>query len=134
MNQALPSLPKQTASTYSSFIGAADKLAAAGGAGLNLTPDALKGIAHIIAPTTTADPLAYTTNVDSGLRSLLGFGPPLAAPGVKQSGIDRRFFLPKMEAASILPSWLDRTAMAGEPETSPAVENFHFNEPSGFSA
>jgi hypothetical protein len=27
MNQALPALPKQTASLYSSFIGAADKLA-----------------------------------------------------------------------------------------------------------
>ena len=51
MNQALPALPNQTASLYSSFIGAADKLATAGGAGLNLTPDALKGMAGIIAPT-----------------------------------------------------------------------------------
>ena len=77
MNQALPALPNQTASLYSSFIGAADKLATAGGVGLNLTPDALKGMAGIIAPTSTTDPLAYSTNVDGGLRSLLGFGAPL---------------------------------------------------------
>ena len=40
MNQALPALPQQTASLYSSFIGAADKLALIGDTGLNLTPDA----------------------------------------------------------------------------------------------
>ena len=74
INNALPALPKQTASLYSSFIGAADKLALTGGAGLNLTPDALKGMARLIAPTSTVDPLAFNTNVDSGLRSLLGFG------------------------------------------------------------
>ncbi len=116
MNQALPALPKQTASLYSSFIGAADKLAATGGAGLNLTPDTLKGMARIIAPSSTADPLAYTTNVDSGLRSLLGFGVPLAVPG-RQSRLDRRFSLPEGEAASIILFWLDRVATAAEPAT-----------------
>ncbi len=48
------------------------------GAGLNLSPDVLKGIARIIAPSSKTDPLAYTTSVDGGLRSLLGFGSPLA--------------------------------------------------------
>jgi hypothetical protein len=118
MNQALPALPKQTASLYSSFIGAADKLAASGGAGINLSPDVLKGMARIIAPSSTADPLAYTTNVDPGLRSLLGFSSSLASPGGRQSRIDRRFFSPEEQEASILFSWLDRAAVAAEPVAS----------------
>ena len=112
MNKALPALPKQTASLYSSFIGAADKLALTGGAGLNLTPDALKGMARIIAPSSTADPLAYNTNVDSALRSLLGFGAPLAIPG-RQSRLDRRF-LPDRDVATVISFWLGRAAMAAE--------------------
>jgi Transglycosylase SLT domain len=113
MNKALPALPKQTASLYSSFIGAGDKLAVTGGAGLNLTPDALKGMARIIAPTSTADPLAYNTNVDSGLRSLLGFGAPLAIPG-RQSRLDRRFLSPSRDDASVFSFSLIPSAIAAE--------------------
>src|SRR6185436_14398165 len=116
MNQALPALPKQTASLYSSFIGAADKLALTGGTGLNLTPDALKGMARIIAPSSTAEPLAYSTNVDSSLRSLLGFGVPLSIPG-RQSLLNRDF-LPEREVATVLSFWLGRAAMAAEPAAS----------------
>jgi hypothetical protein len=115
MNQALPALPKQTASLYSSFIGAADKLALTGGAGLNLTPDALKGMAKLIAPSSTADPLAYTTTVDSGLRTLLGFGAPL--PIGKQSRLDHRFW-PERELATVISFWLGRSAWAAEPAAS----------------
>ena len=114
MNQSLPAMPKQAASLYSSFIGAADKLALAGGTGLNLTPDALRGMARLLAPSGTADPLAYNTNVDSGLRSLLGFGAPLAAPG-RQSRLDRRLLSPEGESASILSFSLVRSAIAAEP-------------------
>jgi soluble lytic murein transglycosylase-like protein len=116
MNKSLPALPKQTASLYSSFIAAADKLAATGAAKLNLTPDALKAMARMIAPSSTADPLAYSTNVDSALRSLLGFGPSMAVPG-RQSRLDRRFSSPDGAAASIISFWLDRAAMAAEPAT-----------------
>jgi hypothetical protein len=116
MNQALPTLPKQTASLYSSFIGAADKLALTGGAGLNLTPDALKGMAKLIAPRSTVDPLAYSTNVDSGLRSLLGFGAPLPIP-VRRSGLDHRL-MPEREFAAIISFWLGRAALAAEPAAS----------------
>jgi len=116
MNKAVPALPKQTASLYSSFIGAADKLALTGGSGLNLTPDALKGMARLIAPSSTADPLAYSTNVDSGLRSLLGFGAPSSIPG-KQSRLDRRFLLER-EAATVISFWPGRAAMAAEPAAS----------------
>jgi transglycosylase-like protein with SLT domain len=114
MNQSLPALPKQTASLYSSFIGVADKLALTGGAGLNLTPDALKGMARIIAPSSRVDPLAYNTSVDSGLRSLLGFGAPLAVPG-RQSRLDRRFFSREGDTASIFSYSLARAAIAAEP-------------------
>ena len=113
MNQALPALPKQTASLYSSFIGAADKLALTGGSGLNLTPDALKGMAKLIAPSSTADPLAYSTGVDAGLRNLLGFGAP---PG-RQSRLDHRF-LPQREFASIVSFWFGGFATAAEPAAS----------------
>jgi Transglycosylase SLT domain len=113
MNQALPALPKQTASLYSSFIGAADKLSLTGGAGLNLTPDALKGMARLIAPTSTADPLAYNTNVDSGLRGLLGFGAASPIPG-RQSRLDNRFS-PERDGATFLSFWLGRAAIAAEP-------------------
>jgi hypothetical protein len=116
MNKALPALPKQTAGLYSSFIGAADKLTLTGGAGLHLTPDVLKGMARIVAPSSTADPLAYNTNVDSGLRGLLGFGTPVAIPG-RQSGLDRHF-LPEREVATVLSIWLGRAAMAAEPAAS----------------
>ena len=116
MNNALPALPKQTASLYSSFIGAADKLALTGGTGLNLTPDALRGMARIIAPSSKAEPLAYSTNVDSSLRSLLGFGAPLSIPG-RQSLLNRDF-LPQREVATVLSFWLGRAAMAAEPAAS----------------
>src|SRR5690349_2468267 len=112
MNQALPALPKQTASLYSSFIGAADKLSLSGGTGLNLTPDALKGMARLIAPTSTADPLAYSTNVDSGLRRLLGFGSPLSTPG-RQSRLDNRF-LPERDGTAFFSLWSGRAAIAAE--------------------
>jgi hypothetical protein len=113
MNQALPSMPKQAAGLYSSFIGAADKLSLTGGSGLNLTPDALRGMARLLSPSAKADPLAYSTNVDSGLRSLLGFGAPLAPPG-RQSRLDPRFHSSEGETASVLSFSLVRSAMAAE--------------------
>jgi hypothetical protein len=112
MNQALPALPQQTASLYSSFIGAADKLALTGGAGLNLTPDALRGMARLLAPSSAADPLAFSTNVDSGLRNLLGFGAPLP---VRQSRLDPRFLPPQNDHQVRFSFSFVRPAMAAEP-------------------
>ena len=114
MNQSLGALPKQTASLYSAFIGAADKLALTGGAGLNLTPDSLRGMARIIAPSSTGDPLAFSANVDSALRSLLGFGAPPALPG-RQSRLDKELFFPGAKTASVLSFSLARSANAAEP-------------------
>ena len=128
MNKSLPAMPKQAASLYSNFIGAADKLASVGGANLNLTPDALRAMARLIAPSGTENPLAYNSNVDAGLRSLLGFGAPLA-PG-KQSRLDRRF-APQGEFSSLRSYGFARSAIAAEPAAGdlnqllPEPENLH---------
>src|SRR5262245_41620132 len=45
-----------------------------------LSPEALREVAHIIAPEGGADPLAYGEDLDPGLREVFGFGPALAAP------------------------------------------------------
>jgi hypothetical protein len=118
MNQALPGMPAQTASQYSSFISAADKLASIGKQGaqlglLQLTPDTLRGMARLLQPSGAADPLAYSTSVDSGLRGLLGFGSPLAALGGGQSRLNR-LRLPDVRAASVLSSWLIPEVLAAE--------------------
>jgi hypothetical protein len=127
VNQALPGLPKQTATRYTNFIGAADKLATLGQAGsqlglLQLSPDALRGLARILEPSGAVDPVAYNVNVDSGLRNLLGFGAPLAAPrpspNVRQSGL-RSVPLPLVvHEASLLRFWLGDMAGAAEPNVS----------------
>jgi hypothetical protein len=119
MNKALPGLSKQTASGYASFIGAADKLAATGQTGfqtglVNLSPDVLKSLGRLIDPKSAVDPLAYNTNVDSGLRSLLEFGSP--PPPVGQSGLHRSFFLPGMQQSSSMRSWFLQSAVAAEPD------------------
>jgi len=114
----LPGMPAQTASQYSTFIGAADKLALVGKQGaqlglLQLTPDTLRGMARLLQPSGTTDPLAYSTNVDSGLRGLLGVGSPLAASSGGQSRLNR-LLLPEVRAASGLSSWLIPEALAAE--------------------
>ena len=125
MNKALPALPKQTASQYANFISAADKFAAVGGVGsqlglVQLSPDALRGMARILEPSSAADPLAFSTSVDSGLRSLLGFGSPITVPPspTKQSQLRERFLPPEIEHAFAMQSWLIKSAMAAEPSPS----------------
>ncbi len=114
MNKSLPAMPKQAASLYSGFMSAADRLSLTGGSGLNLTPDALRGMARVLAPSGAGDPLAFNTTVDSSLRNLLGFGAPLAVPG-RRSRLDRRFFPRDEEKASLFPfSWVG-SANAAEP-------------------
>jgi hypothetical protein len=121
MNKALPGLSQQTASRYATFISAADKLAVIGKQGsqlglLQLSPDALRGLAGLLGPSGGSDPLAFNLDVDSALRNLLGFTAPLAAPnpapGIRQS----RLPLPSAAQASLLPSWLDGSVLASEPQ------------------
>jgi soluble lytic murein transglycosylase-like protein len=121
MNKALPGLSQQTASRYATFISAADKLAVIGKQGsqlglLQLSPDALRGLAGLLGPSSGSDPLAFNLDVDSTLRNLLGFTAPLAAPnpapGIRQS----RLTFPPAAQASLLPSWLDGSVLAAEPQ------------------
>jgi len=116
INKSLPGLPKQTASQYANFISAADKLVPLGKAGsqlgvMQISPDALRGLARLLEPSGRADPLAFSTNVDSGLRNLLGFGP--LAP--RSSGLHKDFLLPEIRHALAGRSWFIASALAEEP-------------------
>lgn len=84
LKQAIPGAAQQTASQYTSFIGAMDAVSTVSGLGQSLglfgiTPDTLNGAARLLGAG-GADPLEYTTAVDAGLRVLLGFTGSLAGP------------------------------------------------------
>ncbi|HEY7318523.1 MAG TPA: transglycosylase SLT domain-containing protein [Candidatus Binatia bacterium] len=122
LNKALPSLSQQTANRYANFIAVADKLAAiapqASQLGLlQLTPDALRGMARLLEPSGATDPIAFSLDVDGALRNLLGFNIPLStpnlAPGVRQSRLPGS--PPEMQRAFLNTPWLD-VAMAAEPD------------------
>jgi soluble lytic murein transglycosylase-like protein len=118
VNKALSALPKETASRYATFIGAADNLAALGKQGsqlgvLQLSPDALRGLARILEPSGLGDPIAYNLNVDNALRNLIGLGSPITAPpGTRQSRLrDFPASLTVLEA-SVPSRWLGVTLVA----------------------
>jgi hypothetical protein len=99
LNQALPGLSQQTAARYRSFIKAADGLAAIGEVGFRLgikklTPDTFRGLARLLEPTSTVDPVAYRLNIDPQLRTLLGLGPPLSAPKPSSTVKEGRIYYP----------------------------------------
>ena len=122
LNKALPGLSQQTASRYATFISAADKLAVVGQQGaqlglLQLTPDSLRSMARLLEPSGATDPIAYSVDIDTALRNLLGFTIPLStpslAPGIRQSGL--RGLPLDVQRTSLLPPWLDAVAIAAEP-------------------
>ncbi len=95
LRQALPELPADTATRYSGFISVMDGASSVGGfmQGLGLlrvTADTLRSASALLG-TSAADPLAYTLDVDGGLRALLGFagmpGTPRLSPAVEQSHV-----------------------------------------------
>ena len=96
LKQSLTSLPSQTASQFSGFIGSMDAIKNLAGVGgqfglFRITPDSLRGTARFLG-TANGDPLAYTLDIDGALRSLLGFSQPLPAarPSAnEQSGLER---------------------------------------------
>jgi len=75
-------LPGETAVRYLSFIAAADALhaveALGPGSGLEISADGLRRLARIVAPAIAGDPLERDPSVDPELRTLMGFGPPIA--------------------------------------------------------
>ena len=122
LKQARAGLPQQTASQYSSFISAMDGLASLGslGEGLGLfrvTPDALRGASALLGMG-DADPLAYTLDVDSGLRTLLGFGgtlpPPRVSPAVDYGRLRSPGGPGDPDAAAAWRGWFITSAFAAE--------------------
>jgi len=120
LKQSLTSLPPQTAGQFTGFIGSMDtlkNLANIGGQfGLfRITPDALRGASRFLG-TGNGDPLAYTLDIDSALRTLLGFTEelPAARPSsaIEQSGLDRL----RDKAAASLRLLSVRSAYAAEAE------------------
>jgi hypothetical protein len=86
LKQAMSAVPQPVASRYAGFISAMDSVASLGslaqGLGLlRVTPDVLRGASALLG-TNVADPLAYTLDVDTGLRTLLGFTGVLPAPRI----------------------------------------------------
>ena len=121
MKQALPALPPETADRYANFIGVLDQLAALGQTSqlglLQLSPEALRGIARILEPAATVDPIGYTLEVDNALRDLLGLGAPIAAPspGTRQSRLPGFRSFSRIRQASAPSLWFG-VAMAAEPD------------------
>ncbi len=77
LEQAIPGASQSTANQYASFIRAMDAASSFSGIGQRLgifriTPDALRSAAGLIGAG-GGDPLAYTAEIDAGLRALLGF-------------------------------------------------------------
>jgi len=86
LKQSVSSLPPQVSSRYTGFISAMDGAASLTGLGqrfglVQITPEMLRSTSSLLG-TTGGDPLAYVLDVDSGLRSFLGFGSELPAPRV----------------------------------------------------
>jgi soluble lytic murein transglycosylase-like protein len=83
-------LPAETALRYTAFLAAGDALAALQAlgpeAGLEISAEGLRRLARMVAPAAPEDPVEYRLDVDPELRTLLGFGPPLAAPGTASEG------------------------------------------------
>lgn len=119
MNKAVSLLPQQSAARYQTFIGAADKLAAVGQQGaqlglLQISPDALRGMARMVEPAGGGDPIAYSLNVDNALRDMLGFSAFNAASpsGTRRSGLRG---LPGIFHTQAALSFWSRAAFAAEP-------------------
>jgi hypothetical protein len=108
LKKALPGMTPQTADRYTSFIRAMDAASSVSGLGqafglFRITPDALSGAARILGAGGT-DPLAYDLDVDSTLRSLLGF--TNALPAFQPS--------PRLEQSHLAP-WRDKASASLRP-------------------
>jgi hypothetical protein len=80
-------IPGTQVARYLGFIAAGNALEALDqlGAqmGFEISADGLRQLARTIAPQYTGDPLIYGSDVDSELRRLFGFGPPISLPETK---------------------------------------------------
>jgi hypothetical protein len=103
LNEAMSSASPEDAARYASFISAMDAASTVSGIGqalgiFRITPEALSGAAGVLAAGGT-DPLGYPLDLDSTLRSLLGFTNPL--PGFQSSPrLEQSRSRPLLERAS----------------------------------
>lgn len=83
-------VPGGQALRFAGFISAGDALVTldrlAPHLGLTLNRDALRSFARLLSPGVSDDDLGYDTGVDPELRTLLGFGPVLAATPIPGDG------------------------------------------------
>jgi hypothetical protein len=105
----LSSAPGARAARYLGFIAAGDALEALDQVGAQLgfeiSADGLRQLARTIAPQYPADPLGYTVDVDTELRRVFGFGPPLPLPEIAPDTPDTEqpgagFLIPSAWAAT----------------------------------
>lgn len=79
-------LPGEIALRYLGFLASGDALAALDRlgpeVGLEISQDGLRRFARLIAPSRPEDPLAFGTEIDTELREIFGFGPPIEPPQV----------------------------------------------------
>ena len=77
-------LPGEVALRYVGFLASGDALGALDRmgpeVGLEISENGLRRLARLIAPSRPEDPLAYSTQIDSELRAIFGFGPPIDPP------------------------------------------------------
>src|SRR5258706_4204471 len=97
LKQAWPTLAPQTATQFSSFISSMDGIKSLASVGnqfglFRITPDVLRSAANFLG-TGSVDPLAYTVEIDTALRNLLGFtnGLPASRPSplLEQGRLER---------------------------------------------
>ncbi len=108
-------LPAATALQYTSFISAGDALAALNqlgpDVGVEISADGLRRLARMVAPAAIEDPVAYGTDVDPELRTLLGLGPPLPPPSLSPDA-DLSTLEPLARFLALGRSWLESAAWA----------------------
>jgi len=118
LKQAVPGLSRQSASQFTSFTTAMDGLKSLTDVGrqfgfVRITPDALRGAARFLG-TGDADPLAYTLDIDSTLRNLLGFTGALPQPRPSSLLEQGRLQRLRDKASAAVRSLLIRPAYAAE--------------------
>ena len=119
LKQAVPGLSQQSASQFTGFTTAMDGIKSLTDVGrqfgfFRITPDALRGAARLLG-TGDVDPLAYTLDIDSSLRNLLGFTGSLPEPGPSSPSLEQgRLQQLRDKASAAVKSLLTRSAHAAE--------------------
>ncbi len=107
LRQLANSLPGAHALRYLTFIAATDALEAVDGltpsTGWELSGDALRRLARILAVDPELDPLRYDTELDQRMRDIFEFGPPPDAPAQPRSQAPAARRL----AAAVPAAWAD---------------------------